>query len=309
MSVSVVIPAYNAAAFVCQTLDSVRAQTCTDFEMVIVDDGSTDATGDVVEQYLSKHGIRGRVVRQANRGIAAARNAGMRAASGTHIALLDHDDLWHPEKLAAVVGEFDRDPGADLICHDENITRNGKVVRTSRRRRPRGDMYEALLFGGNLLSPSATTFRRDRALELGGFDERLEYLTVEDYDFWMRFSRNARIRFLGRVLGEYVLVDGAASRRIVFHHLALERMLRRHLEEYSRTHRGFRARWRTRRRLAQVYRSAARQLMAYGESAAHQQMLVGRMLRTFPVDPKNLLVALLWIMGTWRQSPMTGSSS
>lgn len=303
------IPAYNAAAFICLTLDSVRAQTYADYEAVIVDDGSTDATSDVAREYLGNHGMRGRVVRQENRGIAAARNAGIHAATGTHIALLDHDDVWYPEKLAAVVREFERYPDADLICHDENITCEGKVVRTSRRRSPRGDMYDALLFSGNSLSPSATTFRRDKALALGGFDERLDYLTVEDYDFWMRFSRQSRIRFLNRVLGEYVLVDGAASRRIVFHHLALERMLRGHLEAYRRTHRGLHARLRARRRLAQVYRSAARQLMAHQEGALDQRILVGRMLRTFPIDPKNLVIALLWMMRASRRSLVTGPSS
>ena len=150
MIVSVVIPAYNAAAFIRGTLDSVRAQTYTQHETVVVDDGSTDDTGDVVQEYFSGHGMRGRVVRQENRGIAAARNAGMRAATGAYIALLDHDDLWYPEKLAAVMGEFDSHPEADLVCHDENITRDGKITRVSRRRMPRGNTYEALLFGGNL---------------------------------------------------------------------------------------------------------------------------------------------------------------
>ena len=145
--------------------------------------------------------------------------------------------------------------------------------------------------------------RRNSALELGGFDERREYLTVEDYDFWLRFSRLGQIRFLDRVLGEYVLGDHSASRRIVFHHAALEGMLREHLRAYLRAHSGLGARLRARRRLAQVYRSAARQLIAYGEGAPDQQMLVGRMLRTFPLEPKNLAVALMWMIAVWRRSP------
>ena len=301
MSVSVVIPAYNAAAFIGRTLDTVRTQTFTDHETIVVDDGSTDGTADVVQAYLMRHAMHGRVVRQENRGIAAARNVGMRAATGAYVALLDHDDLWYPEKLAAVIASFERHQEADLICHDENITRNGKVVRVSRRRPPQGNVYEALLFGGNLLSPSATTFRRDAALGFGGFDERPEYLTVEDYDFWMRFSRARQIRFLNRVLGEYVLVDRAASRRIVFHHAALERMLRDHLSAYSRTHRGLHARLRVRRRLAQVYRSAARQLIAHREAAEDQQAFVGRMLRTYPLEPRNVAVALIWLAETLRR--------
>jgi glycosyltransferase involved in cell wall biosynthesis len=301
-TVSVVIPAYNAASFIESTLDTVRAQTYADHETVIVDDGSTDRTTSVVQAYFTRHGMRGTVVRQDNQGIAAARNAGMRAAAGAYVALLDHDDLWYPEKLAAVVAEFDQHPEADLVCHDENITRDGALVRVSHRRRPAGNFYESLLFDGNILSPSATTYRRDRALSLGGFDERIEYLTVEDYDFWMRFSLEYEIRFLDRTLGEYVLVERAASRRIVFHHEALEGMLRQHLDAYLRANEERAARLRVRRRLARVYRSAARQLIGYGEAIPDQRAYVFRMLRTFPFELRNIAVALLW-MATLLQRP------
>jgi hypothetical protein len=189
---------------------------------------------------------------------------------------------------------FGCDLTIDLVCHDENITRDGVVIRTSARRRPRGPMYESLLFDGNLLSPSATVFKRDKALELGGFEEGDAYLTVEDYDFWMRFSKRCRIEFLPRVLGEYVLVERAASRRIVYHHTRLEGMLRTHLDAYLRDHSTPIARLRARRRLARVYRSAARQLISYGESAGDQRAFVQRMLATYPFEPRNLAVALLW---------------
>lgn len=295
--VSVVIPAYNAAEFIGRTLDTVRTQTFTNHETIVVDDGSSDDTSDVAQAYFARHSMRGRVVRQENRGIAAARNVGMRSASAAYVALLDHDDLWYPEKLAAVMAEFERHPEAELICHDESVTREGHVLRVSHRQPSRGSLYESLLFTGNILSPSAVTFGRERALALGGFDERAEYLTVEDYDFWMRFSREGRVRFLNRVLGEYVLVDRAASRRIVFHHVALERMLRAHLSAYLRAHSGIVARLRVRRRLARVYRSAARQLIAYREYPLEQRAFVARMLRTYPLELRNMAVALLWIAG------------
>ena len=303
MIVSVVVPAYNAARFIEPTLDTVRAQTFQGHETVVVDDGSSDGTSDVVKAYFSRHGMNGRLLRQDNRGMASARNAGMRAAHGSHIALLDSDDLWYPEKLAVVMAAFDRQPDADLICHDENISRDGAIVRVSRRRLPRGNLYEALLFDGNLLSPSATIVKRDTALALGGFDERREYLTVEDYDFWMRFSRRQQIRFLDRVLGEYVLGDHSASRRIVFHHIALEGMLREHLSAYLQSHSGLAARLRVRRRLAKVYRSAARQLIEHREAAQDQQAFVGRMLRTYPFEPRNLAVALMWLAESLRRLP------
>jgi glycosyltransferase involved in cell wall biosynthesis len=301
MNVSVVIPAYNAAAFLTQTLEAVRRQTVPNVETIVVDDGSADDTAAVAQTFLSQHGMRGQVIRQQNKGIAAARNAGIRAASGRYIALLDHDDLWYPDKLSAVLQTFDSQPGADLVCHDENITRDGEIVRVSHRRAPAGELYDALLLGGNFLSPSATTFRRDAALALGGFDERPEYQTVEDYDFWLRFSRTGRMVFLNQVLGEYVLVERAASRRIVAHHVALERMLRAHLDRYVSEHRGLGTRLRARRRLARVYRSAARQLIGYREAPDDQQAFVARMLRTYPLEPRNLGVALLWLAAAWRR--------
>ena len=295
--VSVVIPAYNAVPFIERTLDTVRAQTFEAYETIVVDDGSTDPTPEVVQAYFERHGMNGRLLRQKNGGQGAARNTGMRAARGPYVALLDSDDLWYPEKLAAVMAEFDRRPDTDLICHDERITRQGRVVRVSHRRLPRGNVYDALLFHGNLLSPSATVVRRDGALAVGGFDERREYLTVEDYDFWMRFSRVGRIRFLARVLGEYVLREHSTSRDIVFHHAALEGMLREHFASYLDAHAGLAVRLRVRRRLAQIYRSAARQLMAYGERPDEQQVFVTRMLRTYPFEIRNLAVAGLWMMG------------
>ena len=302
LDVSAVIPAYNAARFIERTLDSVRAQSRPVAETIVVDDGSTDETAAAVQGYFTRHGMAGRVLRQANRGQAAARNAGMRAARTALVALLDSDDLWLSEKVALVVAEFDRHPDADIVCHDERVTRDGRVVRVSHRRLPRGSLYEALLFGGNLLSPSATVLRRDRALAAGGFDERREYVSVEDYDFWMRFSLVGRVRFLGRVLGEYVLRHGSSSRDIVSHHAALEGMLRAHLDAYGLAHPGVATRLRIRRRLSQVYRSAARQLMTYGEAADDQQALVGRMLRAYPFEPRNVAVALMWLAASLRRT-------
>lgn len=294
MTISVVIPACDAALFIERALDGVRAQTRPAHETIVVDDGSTDGTADLVLDYFARYGMNGRVVSQQNRGMAAARNAGMHLAVGTHVALLDSDDLWYPTKLAAVVREFTACPDADLICHNENIRRDGTIVRVSRRCLPEGNAYEALLFDGNLLSPSAVVVRREAALAIGGFDERREYLTVEDYDFWMRFSRRFSIRFIDDVLGEYVLHEQSASRRIVFHHANLEGMLREHMDAYLRSHPSPMTRLRVRRRLAQVYRSAVRQLVMYGEGGRDQKVLVGRMLRTYPFEPRNIAVALLW---------------
>lgn len=292
--VSVVIPAYNAAQFIAETLDSVRAQTYPSYEVVVVDDGSTDGTQAVVEDYFARHGLPGRCLGQANKKIAGARNVGMRAARGEFIALLDHDDLWRPNKLESVLREFERHPDADLVCHAEDITRAGRRVKTLYYGPAGVDLYERLLFKGNALSPSASVFRRDKALAIGGFRENPEFNTVEDYDFWMRFSRVASFRFVDDVLGQYQLVDRAASRQIEYHHANLESLLRDHLSAYGLDHPGLWNRLRSRYRLSRVYRSALWQLWVRRSPPTTQRRYVLNMLQEFPWAPQHWGLALFW---------------
>lgn len=294
--VSVVIPAYNAAGFIEKTLDSVRAQSYRSYEIIVTDDGSCDGTSEVVSRYLKEHALPGRCVVQVNKKIAAARNTGMRAASGAFIALLDHDDLWYPGKLEVVMREFGLHPEAGLICHNENISRQGRLLKTSRNGPAVKNMYERLLFTGNALSPSASVFRKDLALSIGGFRENPEFNTVEDYDFWMRLSRVAAFRFLNLILGEYQLVDRAASRQIEYHHAALEALLRDHFASYFGKNPGALQSWRMRKRLAAVYRSALGQLMERGESPQKQKEYAHKMLAQFPFEAKNLYRGLRWAL-------------
>ena len=291
MKVSVVIPAWNAAAFIERTLDTVKAQTFADYEVIVVDDGSGDDTKGVVDRWLERTGTAGRCIRQANKKIAGARNTGMRAAQGELIALLDHDDLWYPEKLAACVEALT--PDVDLVCHWEKVVKDGALVRVAQNGPAEAATYEALLFQGNALSPSASVFRREKALAIGGFREDEQFNTVEDYDFWMRLSRTARFKFIEKVLGEYQVVERAASRRVVYHHDNTEALLRDHFKSLAPT---LRNRWRMRRRLAAVHRSALGQLLERGEDADLRRRYALRMLSTFPCDPKNLYRALQWAL-------------
>ncbi len=299
-AVSVVIPAYNAAEFLEKTLDTVRAQTYTDHEIIVVDDGSADATTSVAEGYLRNHGLRGRVLRQANRGIAGARNAGMRAAQGTFIALLDHDDFWLEEKLALVMSEFARHPETDLVGHHIRMTKDGREIAVMRKGPAGRNMYDQLLLTANMVSPSAAVFRREKGLGIGGFREERALSTVEDYDFWMRLSRTAKFRFIDRVLSEYPLRADSASARVELHHKNLEQLLRAHFQERFGERPGPWARLRMRRRLAAVYRSALGQLISSGAEPIQQRDYLARMLSEFPLDPKNIGRALQWAISGWR---------
>jgi glycosyltransferase involved in cell wall biosynthesis len=180
--VSVVIPTCNRAWCLGEALDSVLAQDFRDFELIVVDDGSTDGTAGL----LAGYGDRIRVVSQENRGVSAARNAGIAAARGGLIAFLDSDDLWLPGKLAAQVAFFAAHPAA-LICQTEELwVRNGRRVNPGRRHRKRGGLIFEPSLELCLVSPSAVMARRELFAAVGLFDEALA--ACEDYDLWLRVA-------------------------------------------------------------------------------------------------------------------------
>lgn len=289
--VSIVVPAWNAEKFILKTLATVAEQTFTDFEIIVVDDGSSDATQEVVDRFLEEKSLRGRCIKQANKKIAGARNTGIRAAEAGLISFLDHDDLWFPNKLERTMAEFDAHPEADLVCHDENIVKNGVFVRVGKNGPLVENMYEQLLFEGNALSPSATTVKKSKLIEAGLFREAPEFNTVEDYDLWMRLAKISRMRFLPEILGEYQLVERGASNKIVYHNTNLEHLLRDHFRSFPNP--DARTRARMSRRLGVMCRSAARLLIEQGDLAA-AGIYARRAAAECPWDWKNLAVAGLW---------------
>lgn len=292
--VSIVIPAYNAASFIERTLETVALQTFRDFELLVVDDGSKDDTTAVVERFLKSRRLAGAAIRQENKKIAAARNAGIRAARGEFVAFLDHDDLWRPEKLSVVMDEFRRHPEAGLVHHPCRIvTPEGRIIGATRNGPGARDMYRRLLLLGNALSPTAVTVRRARLEEVGGFREGERYDTVEDYDLWLRLARVCEFKFIDPPLADYLLVSSGASKRVNYHHERLEALLKDHFADYPRQDAW--TRLLMRRRLSQVNRAAARAFLKAGDAAAARPHIV-QMLKRFPLEPKNLAVAAWWLL-------------
>jgi len=182
--VSVVMPAYNVASYIGAAVASVQAQTHRDWELLIVDDGSTDDTG-VMAEACAEADPRIRVFHRENGGIAAARNTALAHSSGAFIAILDSDDLWQPQFLAEQLAVFDAHPDVDLV------TGNGwylggrlhaRTVRPFPDTRPQPTLTTILSDETAVFIMSV--FRRQVYETIGGFDETLR--TNEDYDYWLR---------------------------------------------------------------------------------------------------------------------------
>jgi glycosyltransferase involved in cell wall biosynthesis len=181
--VSVVIPTYNRAGWVIQAVDSVLAQTFSDFELLVVDDGGCDAT---LEALAPRRRRLVYLKTRRNRGVAAARNLGAAAARGRWLAFLDSDDLWRPEKLARQLVFLARHPEWQICQTDEIWIRNGRRVNPPRTHQKRGGRIFLESLARCLVSPSAVMLSKALFAEMGGFDESLP--ACEDYDLWLRIA-------------------------------------------------------------------------------------------------------------------------
>jgi glycosyltransferase involved in cell wall biosynthesis len=199
-TVSAVIPVHNGERYLREALDSALGQSRPADEVIVVDDGSTDGTPRLLEAYAG----RVRVLRQANAGVAAARNRGLREAKGDFAAFLDADDRWLPGKLAAAAAALERHPAAVLAFSDMTVIeadgRRGRRVR----RRPEGrDLFRSLLLG-NTVTTSSAVVRREAALAAGGFREGMRCPAgAEDWDLFLRLARAGAAVYVGKSLVEY----------------------------------------------------------------------------------------------------------
>ena len=191
--VSVIMPAYNAGRHLAESVRSVQAQTYAGWELIVVDDGSTDDTREVV-QALAEADARVRYVQRPNGGQGAARNTGLGEARGPLVAFLDADDLWLPGKLAAQLAVLE-EKGVDLVYTD------GYIFSDEGAESPEDHFYilpgEArgvemyrVLFTSNRIATLSVLVKREALDAAGLFDENRAYQNCEDYDLWMRLARN-----------------------------------------------------------------------------------------------------------------------
>jgi glycosyltransferase involved in cell wall biosynthesis len=209
-SISVVIPAYNATRTLPATVASIEAQTVQPLEVIVVDDGSSDATVDVAGE------LGARVVQQANAGHAAARNTGVAAAQGRYVAFVDADDLWLPEKLERQLDEIRCNPEIRALqTGAARVNDDLQLLWSEECRRPGDQLWETLCFQN--LPALMSTLMIERAFfdEIGGFDASL--IILQDWDLAIRLARRNQLHAIPDVLSAYRYFDTSQSANVEIH--------------------------------------------------------------------------------------------
>ncbi|QOY61990.1 glycosyltransferase family 2 protein [Lysobacter sp. H21R4] len=232
--VSVIMPVYNGERFFEAALLSALEQDFDDFEIVVLDDGSTDRSTAIGRSYAADHPRRVRYFRQANGGFCSARNAAIAHARGRYLALLDADDLWMRHHLANAVAALESTAGTALVHADVRfIDEHGAVLADYRdpdRWAKWGhDPFTAILLRYEHVACTTAVFPRDLALQLGGFDVRYTGLGCEDRDMWLRLSLQGRVTHLSYHAADYRVHSGGVSRHsdrmVKARRLLVDRML------------------------------------------------------------------------------------
>ncbi|MEP9411068.1 MAG: glycosyltransferase [Candidatus Brocadia sp.] len=198
--VSVILPTYNCAHFLQDSLGSVLSQTYDFYEIIVVDDGSTDNTKAVLNPFMQKIKY---IHLEQNRGLPTARNIGIQSAQGTYIAFLDADDLWLPEKLQTDVNCFDQHPEVSMVYSRHiNIDEKGFALGGDRKKRlPSGNIFIRLFSEQNFVISSSVVVRKDVFETVGLFDEKL--INCQDWDMWLRIAFYFQVAGINKPLVKY----------------------------------------------------------------------------------------------------------
>lgn len=205
--VSVVIPAYDAERFIGATLDSVLEQSYENFEVIVVDDGSTDSTVGLVRAY-ARRDARVRLLEQSHSGVARARNRGILDSRGRYIAPLDADDLWFRDKLTKQVTLFERscDEVGLVYCWSAHIDTEGRLTPHWCAHEVEAEALVALILCNFVGNASAAMMRRDCLEQVGGYDTRLRAQNAEavaDWDLYLRLAERFEFRVVREILMGY----------------------------------------------------------------------------------------------------------
>jgi glycosyltransferase involved in cell wall biosynthesis len=207
--VSVIIPAYNAESFIHFTLDSVLAQTYQDFEVIVVDDGSSDRTPQIVESFAQRD-PRIQLLRQPNSGVAAARNLAIQAWKGLYVSPIDADDIWYPQKLEKQVRCIEEADESVGLVYSWSVYLNeageiiGRYIADQSYTFAEGDVFNVLLYFNFLDNASTALFRRSCIDRVGGYNCTLKAQNAQGCEDWDIYIRMAE-QYAFRVVPEYLI--------------------------------------------------------------------------------------------------------
>ncbi len=231
--VSVIIPTYNQANFIDKAIESVLQQTYQDFEIIVINDGSTDNTEEIIRGFEDKR-VKYIKKYKKNRGISIARNIGIKVARGKYIALLDSDDEWLPEKLDKQI-KILQDGSPELgvvysnLCY---IDKKGKNMNKLRNPKKEGYIYKDLLGGNYVGTPSTLLIRKECFNRVGLFDDLLN--SQEDWDMWIRIAKYYRFALIKIPLVKYRLHSNQLSKNLGVKIITANRILVKYANELKK---------------------------------------------------------------------------
>lgn len=233
IKISVVIPTYNHATFLKRALDSVISQEFSSFEIIVVDNHSSDNTKEVINSFNNP---KIKYFKIHNQGvIGVSRNYGMTKASGEWIAFMDSDDLWYPARLSVCEKYFDANNNEfDVLSTNEMMVFSNSSKKKVLHHGPSSmNLYKDMIIYGNRLSPSATIIRKSFIDKFGiRFSQSKDFVTAEDYDFWLQLAyKKARFIFINSIQGEYSIHGNNASSQLDVQASAAKSVLKKHIFE------------------------------------------------------------------------------
>lgn len=199
--ISVVIPCFNSKSTLHKSVDSVLAQTCKVYEIILVDDASNDGTAALILSLERENPLIKAITLRKNSGAAAARNAGILQATGKYVAFLDSDDTWHPGKLAKQIRQFEKNPQCTIVsCDSIFVNEEGRLLKRSHITRPpvQGRNAWKTLLAYNFLPTPTVLVKREDILQCGMFNDSL--VVGEDLDLWVRIAHLGEVEVIHEVL-------------------------------------------------------------------------------------------------------------